>query len=121
MRNVWKGMVIGALTGAAAGLALDLGEQGAEGAVALGGAVAQHAPEVADHLRQVVTGAASAAADRGRSSELPSQAKAMAAGTREKVSAAVSDGLHRVNDVADQSREKLAHAADRAGNSVRPA
>ena len=38
MKNVWKGMVIGALTGAAAGVVLDLGERGTEKAVA-GGAV----------------------------------------------------------------------------------
>jgi hypothetical protein len=136
MKNVWKGMVIGALTGAAAGLMLDLGERGTEKAVALGGAVggavarhapeiadlaldlgergadkaaalsgavARHAPEVAEHLRQSVSDATSAATDRARSSNLPSRTKAAAVVTREKVSSAVSDGLHKVNEAADRA------------------
>jgi hypothetical protein len=136
MRNVWKGLVIGALTGAAAGLVLDLGEHGAERAVALGGAaggavarrapeiadlaldlgergadratalggaVVRHAPEVVEHLRQSVSGATSAAADRARVSTLPTRTKAAAETTRDKVSSAVSDGLHKVTDVADRA------------------
>ncbi len=147
MRNVWKGMVIGAFTGAVAGLVLDLGEQGAEKAVALsgvvggavarhapevagkaldlgergadmaaalGGAVARHAPEVTDQLRHSVADASSAAGDRVRSSTIPSRTKAAADGTREKVSSAVSDGLHKVSSVADQGKDKLSVAADRA-------
>jgi hypothetical protein len=137
MRNVWKGLVIGALTGAGAGLvidlgehggeravalggaaggavarrapeiadlALDLGERGADRATALGGAVARHAPEVVEHLRQSVSDATSAAADRARSSTLPARTKAAAEVTGEKVSSVVSDGLHKVNGVADRAR-----------------
>jgi hypothetical protein len=151
VRNVWKGMVIGALTGAAAGLVLDLGERGTEKAVALGGAVggavarrapeladlaldlgergadraatlggavARHAPELSDHLRQSVTDASSAAADRVRGSSLPSRTKAAAEGTRDKVSSAVSEGLHRVTEIADQGKDKVALAVDRAGETA---
>jgi hypothetical protein len=142
MRNVWKGMVIGALTGAAAGLALDLGEQGVEKAAALGGAVARHAPDVAgmaldlgergagkaaaiggsvarhapevtDQLRHTVADASSAAADRARSSDLPARTKAVAEGTREKVSSVVSEGLQKASVVADQGKDKLSHSVDR--------
>ncbi len=142
MRNVWKGMVIGALTGAAAGLALDLGEQGVEKAAALGGAVARlapdvadraldlgergaerasalggsvarHAPEVTDHLRQSVTDASAVVADRARSANLPARTKAAAGGTKEKVGSVVSEGLHKAHAVADQGKDKLADSVDR--------
>ncbi len=118
MRNVWKGMVVGALTGAAAGLVLDLGERGAEGAAALGGAVAQHAPEVADHLRHRVTDAVSAASDRARTSDVPAQVRATSAATQEKLSAALTEGLHRAGAAAGQGQEKLAGAVDRAQDAA---
>lgn len=118
MRNVWKGLVIGGLTGAAAGLALDLGERGAKGASALGEAVAQHAPEVADHVRQTVVGAVSAASDRARHSEIPAQAKAASAAAQDKVSAAVSEGVHQASDAAGQGKKKAAEAVHRAKDAV---
>ena len=55
MRNVWKGMVIGALTGAATGLVLDLGQRGAEEVTALGSAAVDRMPEVTGRVRQVVS------------------------------------------------------------------
>ena len=116
VRNVWKGMVIGALTGAATGLVLDLGERGAEGAAALGGAVAQHAPEVADHLRHSVSDAVSAASHRARTSEAPTQVRCRRA--QEKVSTALSDGIQRAGDAVDLGREKVASAVNRAKDGV---
>ena len=84
--------------------AIDLGERGADKVTALSGAVARHAPEVAEHLRQSVSDATTAATERARSSNLPSRARAAAEVTQEKVSSAVSDGLHKVNEVADRAR-----------------
>ena len=50
MRNVWKGLIVGGLTGAAAGLVLDGLNWGAEAAGTLGDRVIQHAPEVASKV-----------------------------------------------------------------------
>ena len=118
VRNVWKGMVIGALTGAATGLVLDLGERGAEGAAALGGAVAQHAPEVADHLRHSVSDAVSAASHRARTSDAPTQVGAVSAAAQERVSTALSEGIQRAGDSVGHGREKVANAVDRAKDGV---
>ncbi len=118
MRNVWKGLVIGGLTGAAAGLALDLGERGVQGASALGEAVAQHAPEVADHVRQTVVGAVSAASDRAHQSELPAQAKATSAAAHDKLAAAVSEGVHQAGGAVGQGKKKAAVAVHRAKGAV---
>jgi len=122
VRNVWKGLVIGALTGAAVGAALDLGERGGRtvsaGATAFGGAVAQHAPEVADQVRHTVSDAVSAASGRAHSSELPAQAKAATAATSEKVIDAVSQGLHKAGEAAGPGRDKVIHAVDRAKDAV---
>lgn len=118
MRNVWKGLVIGGLTGAAAGLALDLGESGARGASALGEAVAQHAPEVADHVRHSVVGAVSAASERARQSEIPAQAKASSVAAKDKAAAAVADGVHQAGDAVGQGKKKATEAVHRAKDAV---
>ena len=69
VKNVWKGMVIGALTGAATGVALDIGKSGVEGVAALSGAVVEHAPEVAGRVRQAVGDVATNTSDFGVVSE----------------------------------------------------
>jgi hypothetical protein len=118
VRNVWKGMVIGALTGAATGLALDLGERGTERVAALGGAVVDHAPEVAGHVRQVVSDVVSSAGDHSRSSELSTQAKAATGAAQDKWSAVASDGLHRANDAANQGKDMLVGSLARAKDAI---
>jgi hypothetical protein len=45
MRNVWKGLVVGGLTGVAAGVILDVIDRTSRKAVAVGGQVRDHAPE----------------------------------------------------------------------------
>jgi hypothetical protein len=118
VRNVWKGLVIGGLTGAAAGLALDLGERGVQGASALGEAVVHHAPEVAGHVRNTVNDAVSAASTRASHSELPAQARAATAATHDKVSGAVADGLRKAGGAAGRGQETVLHAVDRAKDVV---
>ena len=54
MRNVWKGLIIGGLTGAATGLALDGLNWGAATAGVLGERVVRHAPEVVSKVRDSV-------------------------------------------------------------------
>ena len=118
MRNVWKGMVIGALTGAATGLVLDLGERGGERVAAIGGSVVEHAPEVAGHVRQAVSDAVSSAVDHSRSSDVPTQVKTTTAAAQDKLSAAASDGLDRANEAADQGKEMLVGSLARAKDAV---
>jgi hypothetical protein len=47
MRNVWKGLVVGGLTGVAAGVVLDSLSGASKKAAELGGQVREHAPEAA--------------------------------------------------------------------------
>jgi hypothetical protein len=63
MRNVWKGLVIGGLTGVAAGAAMDLARRGSElagkAATSAGRLAADYGPKAADRLKTVAsTGAA---------------------------------------------------------------
>lgn len=50
MRNIWKGLIVGGLTGAAAGLVLDGLNWGADAAGTLGDRIIHHAPEVASKV-----------------------------------------------------------------------
>ena len=50
MRNIWKGLIVGGLTGAVAGLVLDGLNWGAERAGTLGDQVIHRAPEVASKV-----------------------------------------------------------------------
>ncbi len=96
MRNMWKGLVIGGLTGAAAGLALDLGERGAQGVAQLGGAVASKAPAVVDHLRHSAGAAADLAADRA--ADVPTGARSAAAAAHDAVTEILA-GSPRSTDI----------------------
>ena len=98
MRNVWKGMVIGAFTGASAGLMLDLGERGASDIAALGGRIGERAPQVADHVREVVNDAVSAATELARTTEMPSATK---------VVGNASDVVHRAVDSLDRRVDEV--------------
>jgi hypothetical protein len=124
--NVWKGLVIGALTGAAVGVALDLGERGGRGVSAgvsaLGGAVAHHAPEVAEQVRHTLSDAATTVSNRAHDSELPTQVKAATAAASGKVADvasqgvhAASQGLHKAGEAAaGPGRDRVTQAVDRA-------
>lgn len=58
MRNVWKGLIIGALTGAGAGAVLDLLARGGQEAVLLGGRAKDYVPVAGDRIRSAAeTGA----------------------------------------------------------------
>jgi hypothetical protein len=53
VRNVWKGLVVGGLTGVAAGLVLDSASGASRKAAAIGGHVRDHAPEAAHWLHSL--------------------------------------------------------------------
>ena len=105
MRNVWKGMVIGALTGAATGLVVDIGERGAEGAAGIGTAVVEHVPEVAGQVRQVVSGAASSAFDHGTSSDVSKKARAATKAAQDQLSTVLSEGIDQASDAVDVGKD----------------
>lgn len=76
MRNIWKGLFLGAITGAAIGLALDL-LYGAGDQLAVATREARRrAPEAADWAAAVTT----QARRRLREADLPDQVRAMAQG-----------------------------------------
>jgi hypothetical protein len=53
MRNVWKGLVIGGLTGVAGGVVLDSLAGASKKAVEIGGQVRDHAPEAGRWVQSV--------------------------------------------------------------------
>jgi hypothetical protein len=53
MRNVWKGLVVGGLTGVAAGLVLDSLHRASRTAAAIGDQVREHAPEAGRWVQTV--------------------------------------------------------------------
>ena len=59
MRNIWKGLIVGGLTGAAVGLVLDGLKWGADAAGALGDRVIHHTPEVASKVHDSFGGTVS--------------------------------------------------------------
>jgi hypothetical protein len=53
MRNVWKGLIVGGLTGVAAGVVLDSVAGATRKAAAIGGQVREHAPEAGRWVHSV--------------------------------------------------------------------
>ena len=122
-------MVVGALTGAATGLALDLGERGAARAAALSGlgaaraaelsgAAVDHAPQFADHVRHVVSDAIANAAEHASGSDVPGRAKSAVAAAQGKVASAAAEGRGRAGEVAAQGRDLLVDSLDHVRQTV---
>jgi hypothetical protein len=122
VRNVWKGLVIGGLTGVVAGIALDLANRGTE----LSGAAAKRAvdlaPKAADRLKSAATTGVARVQDAVQDSEFPGrvrdQAKAIADAVQDsELPGRVRDQAkaiaHRLaeSDATDHAREKLERAA----------
>lgn len=55
MRNVWKGLVVGGLTGVAAGGILDAVAKAAQKAAGVGDQVVEHAPDAGHWVQSVAT------------------------------------------------------------------
>jgi hypothetical protein len=71
MRNIWKGMVLGAVTGALIGFVMDLMARAGEAAVDVGHRVHDRIPEVVEQSRR----AGHAAVERVRDSDVVASAK----------------------------------------------
>jgi len=85
MRNIWKGLIIGGLTGAGAGAVVDLFDRGARLVATAGHKAVEVTPEAVDRVK-----AAAAAAERQAAGTAPELANL--------VKSAVSDGVSRIHE-----------------------
>ncbi len=116
MDKLWKGLVVGAITGAAIGLVVDLLGRARDGAVHVGELAREHGPDVAAAL----AGAATAGAERLREADLPDKLR-QAAHT-----AATSDAAKTIRAAADNAldtakataKDVVAKTGDIAGSTT---
>ncbi len=102
MKNVWKGLVVGGLTGALAGFVLDAVDRASQKASALGDQVVEHAPEAGRWVQTV----SDKASDWLHEADVPEQVKTMAHKLKDSDAAArVADVGH---DIITAAREKAA-------------
>jgi hypothetical protein len=109
MRNVWKGLVIGALVGSGIGLALDIAAAVGRKAKEVGGqareSLRQHGPEVAEAL------AAKAAdvTERVKQADIPGRVGEMAQHVAESPQArAVVEGAHAAGEAIKDATKRVA-------------
>ncbi len=99
MRNVWKGLVVGGLTGVTAGVVLDSISRASKKAADIGGRVRDHAPEAGRWLQSVSDKAGELIHD----ADVPEHVRGAAQRIKE------SDAAQRVaavgNDVASAAKE----------------
>ena len=117
MRNVWKGLVVGGLTGVAAGVILDWITEAAEEAGEAGRQVKGRAPEFASKVKQVATEAAEAIREAG----LPEKARTAAERAAEQLrEAELPEKAKRAAERAREVdlREKAKEAAERARDTI---
>lgn len=107
MKNVWKGLIIGGLTGMAGGILLDGLDRGAHGVSALGARVAQEAPGVAGHLRDSVTDAVTETAGKVRDSEIPDHVREVSGAAIRKANKAAVDGKKKAHEGSSHLRSKV--------------
>ena len=101
MRNTWKGLIIGGLTGVGAGAILDLFGEGSRLAGVAGRRAAAMTPIAADRIKS----AATAGATRIHEADLGDQVK--------ELGEQVKEILHRLSDTetSDHAREAIERAA----------
>jgi gas vesicle protein len=104
--NIWKGLIIGGLTGAGAGIVLDALGKGAQVLGTAGTKAVDMAPEAADRVKSAAVGATRKAAD-------------MAPDAADRVKSAVDEGVARVHksDLADHLRDQAKSLAHKVANS----
>jgi hypothetical protein len=120
MRNVWKGLVIGAFAGAAIGIALDFARAIGRKAIEVGGqtreALRQHAPEVAEAL---ATKAADVA-QRVKQADIPGRLSEMAQHVAGSPPArAVVEGAHAAGEAVRDATKRVADAVSDSMPEVR--
>jgi len=108
MRNIWKGLIIGGLTGAGAGAILDLLNRSARLVGDATKRAADIAPEAAERVRN-------AAATAGK------KATAMTPEVAERVRSAAATAGKKATDMAPEVAERLKGAVDRGVSRVQEA
>ncbi len=86
MKNVWKGLVVGGLTGVTAGVILDSVTRASKKAVELGGQVREHAPEAGRWVQSL----SDKAGERLREADVPEHLRGAAQRVKD------SEAAHRV-------------------------
>ncbi len=108
MRNVWKGFIIGGLSGAAVGLMLEWLGGVREGAAAAADLARERGPQVASTL----TAKAAAGADRARQADLPGKLREAAQ------TVAASDAAQTLRQRAAAATDAASEAAKSAASTV---
>jgi hypothetical protein len=108
MRSVWKGFIIGGITGAAVGLTLELLGGVRQGAAAAADLAREHGPQVANTLASK----AAAGADRAQQADLPGRLRGAAH------TAAASDAAQALRQRATAATDAASAAAKTAGGGV---
>ena len=103
MRNVWKGLVVGGLTGVTAGMVLDAIARVSKQALTVGDQVREHAPE-AGRWQQSAT---DKAGEWIRDANVPDHVRSMA--ERVKESDATNEVKQASNDLISGAKEAVAH------------
>jgi hypothetical protein len=102
MKNVWKGLIVGGLTGVLAGFVLDGVARASKKAADLGEQVLEHAPEAGRWVQTV----SDKAGDWLHDADVPGQVKTVAQKLKDSDAAArVAEAGH---DIASAAREKAA-------------
>jgi hypothetical protein len=120
MRNVWKGLVIGAFAGAAIGIALDIARALGRRAIEVGSqtreAVREHAPEVAEALAS----RAADVAERVKQADIPGHLSEMAQHVAGSPPArAVVEGAHAAGEAVRDVTKRVADAVSDTMTEVR--
>jgi hypothetical protein len=105
MRNVWKGLVVGGLTGVTAGVVLDSINRASKKAVELGGQVRDHAPEAGRWVQSMTDKAGEWIHD----TDLPEHVRGAAHRVKE------SETAHRAAEVGSEVVTAAKQATARAG------
>jgi hypothetical protein len=102
MRNVWKGLVVGGLTGVTAGVVLDSLSRASKKAADLGGQVREHAPEAGRWVQSVTD----KAGDWLHDADVHDHVRTVAQKVKD------SDALGRVADIGSEVASAVREAAD---------
>jgi gas vesicle protein len=112
MRNVWKGLIVGGLTGAAAGLVLDWLDWGAEAAGTLGERVIHQAPGVASKVRDSLGETVAENVTKIQAADVSGRVKDATHGQGGKVREAASDGKEKLSAAASSVIETVESAIE---------
>jgi hypothetical protein len=106
MRNVWKGLVVGGLTGVTAGVVLDSLSRAAKKAADVGDQVREHAPEAGRWVQSVTDKAGEWLQD----ADVPEHVRSVAQKLKDSdVAARVTDASHDIVTAAKEATSSHSH------------